>query len=254
MPTKKNQPQYAVIAQALINDISRGKYPLGSLLPPELDMAEQFKVSRNTMRSALRVLVDMGLVSRRAGRGTQVQSSQIHPNYAQRVESLDVLFPEALSTDLTVGSAQNIQASAEEAMLLACPAGSPWVRFPVTRHRRKQAVSYSWVYVAPHLKQVKGRMSRTPQLSYQALEHVLGEQVHQVVQQADAAAAPADVAKALAIDTGNPVLRKATRYIDAAGRVLMATDTYTPPGHQHYTVHLRMNWVGNQEGDNSSDN
>lgn len=254
MPTKKSQPQYAIIAQALINDISRGKYPLGSMLPPELDLAELFKVSRNTMRSALRVLVDMGLVSRRAGRGTQVQSSQIHPNYAQRVESLEVLFPEAGGTDPVVGSAKTIQASPDEALLLACAEGTSWTRFPVTRHRRKKPHSFTWVYVAPHLKQVRSRMSRSSQLGYQALESVLGEQIHQVVQQADAAEAPEDVAKALGIEAGGAVLRKATRYIDSAGRVLMVTDSYTPPGHQHHTVHLRMNWSGNRDANGDEAN
>jgi len=247
VPTKKNQPQYAVIAQALINDIARGKYPVGSMLPPELEMAEQFKVSRNTMRSALRTLVDMGLVSRRAGRGTQVQTQEINPNYTQSQESLDSLFPEISGSQFEVGTGKNVNADADLALLLACPVGTRWLRFPVTESRKGSKVTFSHIYVAPQLRNLRNKLTRLTGAFHTALESLTGDRVFQVVQHADATAANSEVAKALGVSEGSPLLRKATRFADEAGRLLMVVDSYSLPGQQHYTVHLRLNWDGHEE-------
>ncbi|MGE4336754.1 MAG: GntR family transcriptional regulator [Pigmentiphaga sp.] len=247
VPTKKSQPQYAVIAQALINDIARSKYPVGSMLPPELEMAEQFKVSRNTMRSALRTLVDMGLVSRRAGRGTQVQTREINPNYTQSQESLDSLFPVVGGSRFEVGTGKNISADADLALLLACPIGTRWLRFPVVELQKDAKVSFNYIYVAPQLRSLKNKLARLTGAFHTALESLTGDRVFQVVQHADATAANSDVAKALAVAEGSPLLRKATRFADEAGRLLMVVDSYSLPGQQHYTVHLRLNWDSSDE-------
>src|SRR5690606_20284333 len=105
--TNRSKPHYAGVADTLIRDIANATYPVGSLLPPELELADTFGVSRNTMRSAMRVLVDMGLVSRRAGLGTVVQVRHATPNFVQSIENLDQLFPDLKTTELQVlGSAE----------------------------------------------------------------------------------------------------------------------------------------------------
>ena len=44
------QPRYLVLAQALMDDIRSGRYPLDSLLPTEIELCQQFNVSRHTVR------------------------------------------------------------------------------------------------------------------------------------------------------------------------------------------------------------
>src|SRR6476620_2536124 len=68
------QPRYARIAQALIEEIAAGKFPVGALIATEAELCERFEVSRNTARAALAILSDMGLVTRHAGIGTFVRS------------------------------------------------------------------------------------------------------------------------------------------------------------------------------------
>lgn len=244
MPTNKSQPQYAVIAKALVRDISKSRYPIGSMLPPELDLAKQFKVSRNTMRSALRVLVDMGLVSRRAGRGTQVQMREIQPNYVQTFESLSSLFPEEDGVETKVSTGKNVSVDADLSLLLASPKGSGWLRFQVQRLRQGEVLDCSLVYVVPQLRTIKSRLLRNDGPFHQALEKAIGQPVAQLIRQVDATSASADVAKSLGVPEGSPVLRTATRYADENGRILMVVDSYSPPGRQHHTMHLRMNWKG----------
>ncbi len=56
---------YRRLADSIATEIEAGKYKLGDRLPTERELAEQFGVSRATVRSALRELQQLGLVSRR---------------------------------------------------------------------------------------------------------------------------------------------------------------------------------------------
>ena len=62
--TKKESPLYRKIADTLLSGIRDGLFPVGSLLPGELELIERFSSSRHTIREALRVLEDMGIVKR----------------------------------------------------------------------------------------------------------------------------------------------------------------------------------------------
>jgi GntR family transcriptional regulator len=55
--------------------IQQGQIPTGGILPGELELAAQLGVSRHTVRHALGVLTNEGLLRRERGRGTTVVSS-----------------------------------------------------------------------------------------------------------------------------------------------------------------------------------
>ena len=65
-------PRYAQVASDLMERIAAGEYPIGSLLPKEVDLSAKYGISRHTMREALRRLDEAGLVSRRRRAGTEV--------------------------------------------------------------------------------------------------------------------------------------------------------------------------------------
>ena len=242
--TTKIQPQYAVVANTLIRDIARGTHPVGSLLPAELELAQRFGVSRNTMRSALRMLVDMGLVSRRAGMGTLVQARSAEPNYVQAVESLHQLFPDWRNTEQLVLGSRDVVADEDVARLTAGAVGEAWIRFDTVRRlrRRHTPVSWSFVYVAPAFRAVGSKLHHLREPSYSVFEPVFGRRVAEVVQQSDAVYLPADVAVTLGVEAGSPGLRVARRFLGEDGRMLMVTDSYSPPGREGFTIRLRANW------------
>ncbi|MCR8635194.1 FadR/GntR family transcriptional regulator [Paenibacillus radicis (ex Xue et al. 2023)] len=57
--------------------IESGKWSVGTRVPPELELMQQFDVSRNTLREAIRALVHAGLLKTRQGSGTFVSSSSV---------------------------------------------------------------------------------------------------------------------------------------------------------------------------------
>src|ERR1700760_384684 len=63
------QPRYMQLAQTLINEIQSGRFPIGSTIPTEFELCEQFGASRSTVREAVKQLLQLGMVVRQAGGG-----------------------------------------------------------------------------------------------------------------------------------------------------------------------------------------
>ena len=67
--TKGGAPKYARIADTMRQRIARGTLPHGTRLPANEALAEEFGVSRVTVRQAVDLLVAEGLVEPRQGAG-----------------------------------------------------------------------------------------------------------------------------------------------------------------------------------------
>ncbi|MEV5609523.1 GntR family transcriptional regulator [Streptomyces sp. NPDC052225] len=70
-------PLYFQFAQQLQQLIESGVLPPGTRLSNEIALADQFGLSRPTMRQAMQHLVDKGLLARKRGVGTQVVADRI---------------------------------------------------------------------------------------------------------------------------------------------------------------------------------
>ncbi|MYY06992.1 GntR family transcriptional regulator [Streptomyces sp. ATexAB-D23] len=70
-------PLYFQFAQQLQNLIEAGELPPGTRLSNEIVMADEFGLSRPTMRQAMQHLVNKGLLARKRGVGTQVVTNRI---------------------------------------------------------------------------------------------------------------------------------------------------------------------------------
>jgi DNA-binding GntR family transcriptional regulator len=70
-------PLYFQFAQQLQKLIETGVLPPGTRLSNEVALADQFGLSRPTMRQAMQHLVDKGLLARKRGVGTQVVTNRI---------------------------------------------------------------------------------------------------------------------------------------------------------------------------------
>lgn len=65
-------PMYRQIAESLRARIESGQLAPGGQLPTELELCESYNASRNTVRDAIRWLINLGLVDSRPGQGTFV--------------------------------------------------------------------------------------------------------------------------------------------------------------------------------------
>lgn len=65
-------PMYRIIADELRQEIESGQLSPNSQLPTELELRDRFNASRNTIRDAVKTLINLGLVATRPGQGTFV--------------------------------------------------------------------------------------------------------------------------------------------------------------------------------------
>lgn len=68
------------LADTLGMAILRGDYPAGKVLPPELQLSEEFGISRTALRETLRKLIAKGMLESRPKRGTLVRDP-LHWNH-----------------------------------------------------------------------------------------------------------------------------------------------------------------------------
>ncbi|MBE9049751.1 phosphonate metabolism transcriptional regulator PhnF [Nostocales cyanobacterium LEGE 11386] len=78
-------PIYAKIAAQLRQNIHQGVYQVGDQLPTEAKLAEQFAVNRHTLRQAIALLKNEGLLRVDRGRGTFVAAKTIRYPIGKRV-------------------------------------------------------------------------------------------------------------------------------------------------------------------------
>src|SRR5579871_4257507 len=85
---KRKLVRYREISAKLQKDIRLGSYHIGNLLPTETELMARFSASRQTVREALRILADQGLIVRRAGLGSVVIASEPPVLFTHSVTSL----------------------------------------------------------------------------------------------------------------------------------------------------------------------
>nr|WP_312825411.1 GntR family transcriptional regulator [Acinetobacter oleivorans] len=81
-------PLYKTLATQFTEAIQKGEYAVGDYLPKEIEICEKFGMSRATVRAAISILENQGLVSRKKKAGTRVESNGQNRSYNYDLSSL----------------------------------------------------------------------------------------------------------------------------------------------------------------------
>ncbi len=103
---KSSVPLHIQAEELLRKLIDMEEYKNGKLLPNEVDLSEQLKISRNTLRQAINKLVFEGLLIRRKGVGTKVVRKGISggiKNWLSFSQEMKMLGIEVHNFELYVG-------------------------------------------------------------------------------------------------------------------------------------------------------
>ncbi|MCP4021008.1 MAG: GntR family transcriptional regulator [Desulfobacteraceae bacterium] len=74
--TQSPIPLYQQLVEILTDQIHSGKYKAGKTIPPEISLSKLYGIGRPTVRQAMDVLVQRGLIERKRGSGTFVKQKQ----------------------------------------------------------------------------------------------------------------------------------------------------------------------------------
>jgi len=116
-------PQYVILARELMGAIESGRYPVGALLPTEMVLCREFGMSRITVRAALRELEVRGLVSRRAGVGTRVETALVRNRFVHTANSVEEFLQALVKLTFRLLKRRTVIANAALAAEIGCAPG-----------------------------------------------------------------------------------------------------------------------------------
>ena len=109
--------KYVQIASSLRSKILDGNYQSTKRLPTEMEFAKTYNVNRQTVRKALSLLIEEGLIERRQGSGSYVKDIKLTHNTSIAIVATyinDYIFPSILQ------DAQNVFANKGFSTMLYC--------------------------------------------------------------------------------------------------------------------------------------
>ncbi len=236
------QPRYMQLAQALMTEIEAGRYPVGALIPTEHQLCEQFGASRFTVREAVKRLVDLGLLSRRAGVGTQVLSTRPRTVYRQVMDGIAGLQHYTAETELEITDMEMAPLDAETAIMLGAPVAQAWLH--VQGLRRLAAgpgtpICATDIFIHPAFRSVGQLGGRSTVPVYVRLEQQFGQVVTEVEQQLRAVPLGRAHARRLQAKPGTPAMWVCRLYRNRQAEVIEAAISIHPAERFSYSETFR---------------
>ena len=240
-------PIYEDIARDLLGAIHSGQYPVGGLIPTELELAARYDVSRQTVRAAMRRLTELGAVSRRKGSGTRVETREPpQESFQQTLGSLSDLVALAAATDRDIRGIDTVVMDRKAAKRFGCQPGSRWLRIAYVRASTKpKNPPLAWVncYVEENYAAAMKEIRNDRRLVCDMIAESYGVIASEVHQSVAAGAIPNEFAKALDAESGSPALEVVRRYFDSNGRLFEISESFHPA--DRYVVTSVLKRVGN---------
>lgn len=243
-------PRYRQIADTLMHEIQSGAAPVGTRLPGEFELSDRFDVSRHTVREALRLLEDDGIVGRRKGFGTVVLADRKVEAFVQSVADVAGLFQYPSGTQLQIEEQAEVVADDALASRLGIVPGSRWVRLSGVRRvlDTGQRICWTDVYVLTEYASVRDFIGRDDSPVYGILEQQFGERIENVELEITAELMNAELTARLVADPGAPALSVIRRYHGNGGRVCEVSVTTHPADQFTYRLDLAREWLDAKGG------
>jgi GntR family transcriptional regulator len=242
LPLMGSQPQYALIAQTLMKDISQGVYPVGSLLPTEFDLCTQFNVSRHTVREAIRRLQERGLVTRRPGVGTCVKVDKVDTRYVQSTATVSDLKQYVEDTRLVTIEARDVITDEALAGQLKCSVGQRWLFVSGQRYAGKQKLPMSiiQIYINPAYAGIRKLIGTLKVPVHELIEKQYGITLVEVRQEIHATSIGRADAKLLSVKPGSAGLSITRQYFAANDHLIEIAVNLHPADRFSYSSTLRL--------------
>ncbi len=225
-------PLYYQIETILRRKILSGELQPLATIPTEDALAQEFDVSRITIRQALGLLEKDGLVIRQRGKGTFVSEGVKAYESAKLTGSMEDLILMGVQTSTKILDFSWIEAPQSVKERLGLGEASQVLRIEKIRHVESSPFSYVINYLPQKIGQKIKPEDLTAKPLLMVLEENLGIRPDEADQTIEATIADAHVAPLLDIRVGDPLLKVARTVFDVKNRpvecvfVLYRADKY----------------------------
>jgi GntR family transcriptional regulator len=236
---------YSKLARELRAAILRQDYAGGVRLPTEAELAEQYRVSRQTVRRAFQDLVAEGMVYRVPGRGTFAAEND--EKYLRQFGSVDDLMALSLDTSMVVVSPLQRQVDLDAAGRLHLASDRV---HKVSFIRMHDAVPFCYTTVSlppgigkliEEVPDVGQAGARSPLTIIGLLDRHLPQPIAEAEQSITVGLASDEIAEHLGCKPRSPLLRIDRVYLSTTGEPVELAVSYFLPEHYSYRVRLHRN-------------
>lgn len=235
VPAEPGQSRYAALAAALRARVVAGEWPPGSALPAEQTLAAEHGVALGTLRRALELMADQGLIERIHGRGTFVRSGMTGATMMRFFR-----FGEGTGEVPTshIVSRQVLLAPADVARRLGLARGDTALHLQRVRSFAGQPGVYEeiWLPLAQFGELASSDTSTWGDLLYPLFAERCGIYIHRAVDEIAFGVLTAAQARQLALSAGHPCALVTRNAYDLAGHCLEVRFTRGDAHAFNYTV------------------
>jgi GntR family transcriptional regulator len=218
------------IAAQLAAEIQSARYAVGSRFPTEPELRERFGVGRHTIREALKLLTEQGLVGRRRKTGTFVLATSPVSPYVHSLRDLKGLLDFAETTQLEVKHVGGVSANTK---LLSgfddVPPGR-WLRVAGLRLVRGEDAPLCWseILVPERFSPPREQVLASPKAIYEEVMAHNGFKLESVEQDITAALLPAAMMSLLGVESDSSALLVKRRYVAHTGETFEVSHNLYP--------------------------
>ena len=233
--TEPGQSRYAALAAAMRERIVQAEWPPGTAIPAEQTLAAEHGVALGTMRRALDLLAEQGLVERVHGRGTFVKAGLAGAPMLRFFRFGDAAGQPPRSRIL----ARDVMAApADIARGLGIGRGEPALRLKRLRSVGDQPCLYEeiWLPLPAFEPLAEGDANDWGDLLYPLFLERCGVHVHRAVDTIGFGHLAAAQARLLRLPAGHPCARVQRQAFDLAGHCIELRTTLGDANAFHYTV------------------
>jgi GntR family transcriptional regulator len=240
-------PLYRGLRATLMAEISSGKFPVGSRFPTDHELCARFRVSRHTVREALRSLQDEGMLVRQSGSGTTVTALPGTTRYVHTIESLEQLYSNARTARLAIHHVRWARLGRRLADELERPAGERWLQVSGLRTIGEMTQPQCWVdvFVAARFGAIRDEIVGEEPI-HQHLERRFDLQIAAIDMRLSAIPLAPTIAHLLDAEPGSPGLLIRRRYLTDAGEPIEMSLSLQPGDQYSPTMRFRRSKNGDR--------
>lgn len=231
------------LARDLSEGIASGRFAVGTLLPTEFELCDQYGLSRYAVRKALDELQEVGLISRRKNVGTRVEAMRPRAGFTQSIATVEELARFGAEHVRTVQSINTVVADLTLAKDLACPGGTRWLHIACLRMEggsaRARPICWLDLYIDPAYADIGPIVRDAPEtLASSIIEERYGRRIARIRQDIEAVVVPREHAEALRAEAGAPALKITRHYIDPADQVFEISVSLHPADRFKFSMEM----------------
>jgi GntR family transcriptional regulator len=228
-------PKYLQLREILRKRL-QSDYAIGDRLPTEGELCDEFEVSRETVRLALRWFDDEGLIDRRRSQGTFLVRRP-GPRQEQRLTGLSEDYT-TLKLDTKSKILESGTVTDREVSQLLRLSGDQVYMVKRVRFFDRKPLALHYAYFAPDVGEQVKRADLEAVSILQFLEKQLNLAVVEERQEIDARVATPELAQVLHVAVGAPILflSRFFRHVDGAPLVIFRS--YYRADRYYYTINI----------------